>query len=249
MYKKVVNNANEPHLLLMVMTQVFIGTSGWSYPWNLGNSLDWYLTESGLNAIELNMSYYRFPYPNMVQSWARKASSLAWVVKLHRSITHLHKLNKESYQIFQRFRTLFSPLENSIHYYLIQLPPRFNNVEACEHFIDACGNEKLAFEFREPSLFTDEVVAWGKKHGVLIVSVDAPQLPSRIMSESTVYERVHGRHQWYSHDYTNQELMEIKERIMRPTTEMVYVFFNNNHAMLENARRMCCLFHSRKTLV
>lgn len=231
------------------MAEVFVGTSGWSYQWNLGNSLDWYLTESGVNAVELNMSYYRFPYPNMVKSWARKASSLAWVVKLHRSITHHHKLNKESYPMFQRFKTLFAPLEDSIHYYLLQMPPTFHSLDACEKFIDACGNEKLAFEFRDPSLFTDEVSAWGKKQDILLVSVDAPHMPTRIMSESIVYERLHGRKEWYSHDYTDEELGEIKERIMKSNADTVYVFFNNNHGMLENARRMFCLFHSRKTLV
>jgi uncharacterized protein YecE (DUF72 family) len=82
------------------MARVFVGTSGWSYQWNLGNSLDWYLAESGLNAVELNMSYYCFPYPNMIKSWAWKASRLAWVVKLHRSIPHLQKLNRESYPLF-----------------------------------------------------------------------------------------------------------------------------------------------------
>ena len=73
------------------MTLIFVGTSGWSYNWNLGKSLEWYTNESGLNAIELNMSFYRFPYPNMIKSWAKKGSTLAWIIKVHRSITHLKK--------------------------------------------------------------------------------------------------------------------------------------------------------------
>ena len=38
--------------------------------------------------------------------------------------------------------------------------------------------------------------------------------------------------------YTDQELKDVAERIRKTNPERVYVFFNNNHAMLENARRM-----------
>jgi uncharacterized protein YecE (DUF72 family) len=220
------------------MTEVYVGTSGWSYDWNLGNSLDWYVTESHLNAMELNMSFYRFPYPNMVKSWATKGKSLAWVVKVHRSITHFQKLSSASIDSFQRFKKLFAPLEDAIHYYLFQLPPSFTDLDVLEQFIDRTGTEKLAVEFRHLTLLTKELAEWGKKHGVLLVSIDAPELPSTIMSEGIIYERIHGRTSWYSHNYSDQELREIKDRILADHPKTVYVFFNNNHAMMENAKRM-----------
>jgi len=220
------------------MTQVYVGTSGWSYDWNLGNSLDWYLTESGLNAIELNMSFYRFPYPNMVKSWAAKGKDLAWVVKVHRSITHYQKLSTTAEERFQRFKTLFAPLEDHIHYYLIQLPASFTDLPRLEQFIQHVGTEKLAVEFRHPTFFTDELIAWGQAHKVLLVSIDAPQLPRTIMSRDILYERVHGRTAWYQHNYSDEELYEIRQRILTNKPETIYVFFNNNHAMLENAMRM-----------
>jgi uncharacterized protein YecE (DUF72 family) len=220
------------------MTEVYVGTSGWSYDWNLGNSLDWYRQESHLNAIELNMSFYRFPYPNMVKSWATKGKDLAWVVKVHRSITHFQKLSTQAVETFQRFKNLFTPIEDLIHYYLFQLPPSFTNLNALERFIEKTGTEKLAVEFRHPTLFTPELIEWGNQHNILLVSIDAPQLPRTIMSKHIVYERIHGRTAWYSHDYTDQELQEIQQRILTGDPETVYVFFNNNHAMLQNAMRM-----------
>ena len=220
------------------MSENFVGTSGWSYEWNLGKSLEWYKTESKLNAIELNMSYYRFPYPNMIKTWAKKGLNLAWVIKVNRLITHLKKMNNETYSIFERFKKLFSPLEDHIHYYLIQLPPKFTNLEKLERFIEKCGNEKISIEFRNNKMFNDEIIKWGKKQGILLVSIDAPKLPTQIMSEDIIYERIHGRTNWYSHNYSDEELFEIKERIMSVKPEKVYVFFNNNHMMLENAIRM-----------
>ena len=226
------------------MTDFYVGTSGWSYKWNLGNSLEWYVNESELNAVELNMSFYRFPYSNMIKSWVRKGSNLAWIVKVHRSITHFKKLNEESYSIFKKFKQIFKPLEENIHYYLLQLPPKFINIEKLEKFIEECGNEKLAIEFRHPSIFTDEIIQWGKKQGVLLVSIDAPKMPNKIISESVIYERIHGRTGWYTHDYSDEELIEIKDRIISNNSKKVYVFFNNNHAMLRNATSIYKMFKS-----
>jgi uncharacterized protein YecE (DUF72 family) len=218
--------------------EVFIGTSGWSYDWNEGNSLEWYVNHSDLNAIELNMSFYRFPFPNMVKSWSMKGKQLAWVIKVHRSITHYKKLSKESYVIFKRFQDIFKPLEEYIHYYLFQLPPQFNNIDTIDLFIDECRCEKLCFEFRNQSLFNDDIIQWGKKKGVLIVSIDAPNMPQKIMSNRIIYERIHGRTGWYLHDYSREELLDIKNRILSCNPELIYLFFNNNHAMLENAKAM-----------
>ena len=226
------------------MIDFYVGTSGWAYHWNLENSLEWYVNESELNAVELNMSFYRFPYSNMIKSWARKGSNLAWIVKIHRSITHFKKLNKESYSIFKKFKKLFDPLEEKIHYYLLQLPPKFTNIEKLEKFIEECGNEKLSIEFRHPSMFTNDIIQWGKKQGVLLVSIDAPKMPNKIISASVIYERIHGRTGWYTHDYSNDELIEIKDRIISNNPKKVYVFFNNNHAMLRNARTIYKMFKS-----
>jgi uncharacterized protein YecE (DUF72 family) len=228
--------------------EVYIGTSGWAYDWNKKNSLDWYVNHSGLNAIELNMSFYRFPYPNMVKSWSNKGKQLAWVVKVHRSITHFKKLNRESYILFEKFRNVFKPLEDQIHYYLLQLPPRFNNIDALDQFINEFGSNKICVEFRDKSMFNNEIIQWGKKKGVLIVSIDAPNMPDKIMSEKVIYERIHGRTSWYSHNYSKEELLEIKKRVINSNPKRIYVFFNNNHAMLENAKVMYNLFRKNQTL-
>jgi uncharacterized protein YecE (DUF72 family) len=224
-------------MLSIRMTHVYIGTSGWSYDWNTGNSLDWYIKESQLNAIELNMSFYRFPSENMITSWAAKGKDLAWVIKVHRSITHFQKLNQKAVESFQRFKTLFKPLEDHIHYYLLQLPPSFTDLSTLEQFLEKTGTDTLAVEFRHPSMFTNEIITWAKQQNLLLVSIDAPQLPRAIMSTEIIYERIHGRTAWYSYNYTDLELHEIHKRIISQNPTTVYVFFNNTE-MLPNAQKM-----------
>ena len=79
--------------------------------------------------------------------------------------------------------------------------------------------------------------------GVLLVSVDPPKLPTTIMSKDIIYERIHGRTDWYLHNYKDKEILEIKDRIINSKPKEVYVFFNNDH-MLENAMKMYDLLKS-----
>jgi len=53
---------------------------------------------------------------------------------------------------------------------------------------------------------------------------------------------MHGRTIWYGHYYSRKELEEVAKRIFAVNPSKVYVFFNNNHAMLDNAREMLKIF-------
>jgi uncharacterized protein YecE (DUF72 family) len=48
--------------------------------------------------------------------------------------------------------------------------------------------------------------------------------------------RMHGRDGWYSYNYTQDEIRETGGKIDKFRPEKVYLYFNNDHNMLENAR-------------
>jgi len=220
----------------------FVGTSGWFYSWNLDGSFDWFVKFSGLNAVELNMSFYRFPYPNMVKSWALKGGCLRWAVKVNRLITHTFKFGEKAFEAWDKFHKLFTPLEPSIDFYLFQLPPSTtpNSARKIEKFIARTGLKgRFALEARNIRWFTEACLDWASRLGITWVSVDSPDFPLDVFNTNgTVYLRMHGRKAWYSHYYTDEEIEEAAEKILRAKPERIYVFFNNNHAMLENARKM-----------
>ncbi|MDM7274500.1 MAG: DUF72 domain-containing protein [Thermoprotei archaeon] len=224
--------------------EVYVGTSGWLYDWNLGGSFDWYLKYSGLNAVELNASFYRFPFKAQVLGWARRSfGRLRWSVKVHRSITHYRRLSEGSLEVFSRFRELFTPLEGVIDFYMFQLPPNFSktrsNIGRLERFSEAVElGARLAVEFRHESWFNNETVDLCRSLGATIVSIDSPIATWITSSNNIVYLRMHGRSEWYAHDYTREELDEIAEYLVKINPAKAYVFFNNNHWMLENARTM-----------
>jgi uncharacterized protein YecE (DUF72 family) len=223
--------------------EVYVGTSGWLYDWNEGASLDWYVEESGLNAVELNASFYRFPFRNQVKGWSIKGSTLRWSVKVHRSITHLRKLSEKALDIWFKFSDLFKPMDSLIDFYLFQLPPNYTCKEDnLERISELNSNVKLglrmAVEFRHESCFSSKVVEWAQETGITLVSVDAPIATWIVSTHDIVYLRMHGRSAWYGHDYTEEELMEIANRVLELNPKKVYVFFNNDHWMLSNARFM-----------
>ena len=227
----------------------FVGTSGWYYPWNEKRSLDWFVANSGLNAVELNASFYRFPFSNMVKSWARKGRELSWAIKVNRLITHIFKFSDKAFSRWQRFRDLFVPLDASVDFYLFQLPPRTTpeSADSIEDFVEKTGLKgRFALEVRNLKWFDEAWISWASKLGITWVSVDSPEFPLNVFNTNgLVYERMHGRTEWYSHFYSDEELEEVAEKIVKAEPEKAYVFFNNDSAMLENSRKMLNIFNMR----
>jgi uncharacterized protein YecE (DUF72 family) len=220
----------------------FVGTSGWLYDWNLGGDFRWFVENSGLNAVELNASFYRFPFPNQVIGWAKRGKHLRWSIKVNRLITHVFKFGERALESWEKFRKLFEPLEEAIDFYLFQLPPGYGpkNSPVLERFIRRVNlGERFALEVRSPEWYDKKWVNWAKELGVTWVSVDCPDFPNDVYATSDlIYERMHGRSAWYCHCYSDEELQEILQKIVAAGGKAAYIFFNNDHDMLNNARKM-----------
>jgi uncharacterized protein YecE (DUF72 family) len=219
--------------------EAFVGTSGWYYSWNEGLTLDWYLGHSRLNAVELNASFYRFPFPNQVLSWARKGKDLRWSVKVHRFLTHSHRFSDGALGVWERFRRLFTPLDPFIDFYLFQAPPNFRDTERVLGFAEKTHlGERFALEIRNRDLLGDDEACATLRERLLLVSVDSPDFSARIFPGEIIYLRLHGRTGWYSHDYSREELEDLAGQIKSHRPGKVYAFFNNDSSMLGNAQTM-----------
>lgn len=221
------------------MNKLFVGTSGWSYEWNPGG-LEWYVNNSKLNAIELNMSYYCFPNQKQIITWS-KFDNIRWCIKVNRTITHMYKMNENSYEYFKTFKKLFEPLENKIDFYLFQFPKQvkpdiLNNIEK---FLNEFHiNKKFALEARSSEWFNDSVYKKCKELNISLVSIDAPFARKIVKTTNTIYLRMHGRKEWYHYNYNEKELNEVYEEVKKQNAKQCFIFFNNNHNMLDNAQIM-----------
>ncbi|MGB9857622.1 MAG: DUF72 domain-containing protein [Dictyoglomaceae bacterium] len=221
---------------------VFIGTSGWSYFWNPKKSLQWYIENTPFNAVEVNSTFYRFPFESFIKSWLKFGDKLRFVIKVHRSITHIHRLNESAKEQWEKFRNYFISLESFIDFYLFQMPPSFKseNLERVINFAKFTDlGERFAFEPRNKDWFKEEIYEKLRKNKITFVSVSAPTLPDDlIVTTSSLYLRFHGKGKWYSYVYSEEELREFAEKIKKLSPQKVYIFFNNDTGMLPNGETM-----------
>lgn len=221
---------------------LYVGTSGWIYDWN-PDGFEWYIRNAGLNAVELNASFYRYPFRSQVEGWKRRSPSfLRWSLKVHRLITHVYRFSGKAYDRWASFIDLFKPLDSFTDFYLFQLPPSarptVSFLDRLDDFIKAAGlGPKMALEWRHAEWFNERWVEWCSKREVTVVSVDSPELPNEVFNTTgLVYVRMHGRTSWYTHEYSFEELSEVLGKIIELEPSKAYVFFNNDHDMLHNAR-------------
>lgn len=71
--------------------------------------------------------------------------------------------------------------------------------------------------------------------GIVFCSVDAPKLlRATIVSNKTVYLRIHGYKEWYQYIYSKSELDEVYTSIRKLNADKKAIYLNNDHGMLEN---------------
>jgi uncharacterized protein YecE (DUF72 family) len=209
---------------------IYVGTSGWMYDWNKEGTLDWYVKNSGLNAVELNMSFYRFPTRQQIEKWRKY--DIKWSIKVNKWITHIKRLtDMQSWYNFYNITKDLNP-----DFFLFQLSSSFKRNEINEKrvtkFAEVIGN-RMAVEFRDPQWYLKPL-----NINAVIVSIDSPIGTYLINNKGYIYLRLHGRDNWYHYEYSKEELRQIATSIIKMNPDKVYIFFNNDHWMLENARYM-----------
>jgi uncharacterized protein YecE (DUF72 family) len=220
---------------------VKIGTSGYSYPWNKGKPTPfaWYLAQ-GFKTVEINASFHRFPMKSWIKAWSIAPKDFDFAIKVHRSITHYARLQGKALDLFNRFSDTLQNVEEKISFWLFQMPESFaadqENIETVSNFFKSAklGN-KAVIEFRHKSWWKH--VREIEQLNAIFCSVDAPKLPREIISTSdTVYLRLHGREEWYSWIYTEEELKGIAKEILETKAKEKYIFLNNDHGMIPNSK-------------
>lgn len=156
---------------------------------------------------------------------------------------------------FQMFQSALSPLREAgkLGMLVFQFPPYFVNRSAnfdyLERLPERLPGDAIAVEFRHPSWLTEGAVrrhtlAFLRDRGLCYVSVDEPAAPSTVPSflattGPIAYLRFHGRNRenWfkrgipvaerYMYLYSERELGEWAERLVKLDARKAYVMFNN----------------------
>lgn len=165
----------------MDLEKLRIGCSGWSYKdWDgifypRGLPAREYLSHYSkvFNSVEIDSSFYRIPYPTMVNAWRTNTpEGFLFCPKLPKKITHEKKLvGAEPTLVY--FYSVMSKLKDKLGPIAIQLPPSIKkdkHLEVMEEFISHLSPEfKHAIEFRHKSWFDPEVYALLRKNNVAMI--------------------------------------------------------------------------------
>jgi len=151
--------------------KVYVGCSGWAYPsWKPGfyppktpakRFLSYYASQ--LNSVEVNYTFRQLPKPQALESWlnAVEDPDFRFSFKAPQAITHFKRL-RECSDSLAEFVESIKPFEATrrLGVLLFQLPPNFKaDRERLAAFLKdaALRDQRVAFEFRHPSWFEEEV--------------------------------------------------------------------------------------------
>jgi uncharacterized protein YecE (DUF72 family) len=205
------------------LTNIYIGTSGWSYPKGEGTWTGYFYPQGKVdelqyysqffNTVEINSTFYRPPNPGYVYNWVRKVpAGFLFTVKLWQKFTH-PKMFKEatgeeaviSQADVDLFKRSIEPLVKygKLGVLLAQFPPSFKNDDFGGHILSAIirtfGQYNLAVELRHRSWSDDSnTEKLLDENNISWVQIDEPKFSSSVAEELPItsgiaYFRFHGR--------------------------------------------------------
>ncbi|MDD8020020.1 MAG: DUF72 domain-containing protein [Acidobacteriota bacterium] len=218
----------------------WIGTSGWSYSDWAGNFYPPGLKSAGwlefysrqFNTVELNMTFYRSPRPEIIHNWVEKTpDDFRFSLKASRQITHLKKLRKVEHDL-EHLAFLAKQFRGKIGCLLYQLPPSLTkDIELLTSFLQILpAGFHQVIEFRHQSWYSADVYDLLSRYQVTLCLVSSGRLQSEIVVTSNLaYFRFHGLTGGYRYRYSDDELKKWSEVIARLPVEEACIYFNNDY--------------------
>jgi uncharacterized protein YecE (DUF72 family) len=170
-------------LRLTEIMNLYVGTSGYSYPKWKGafypkklparQMLHFY--GEHFRTVEINYTFRRLPTASVLQAWASAVpADFQFVLKAPKQITHMQGL-KDAGDAVSNFLDIAGKLQERLGPLLFQLPPTLKkDVPRLRAFLTLLPLERrVAFEFRHPSWFDDEVFGLLRHHRAALCSADA----------------------------------------------------------------------------
>lgn len=229
--------------------QVRIGCSGWFY-WHWRGKFypetkapqqwfDHYLQT--FNTVELNAPFYSWPKTSTAKAWIRNAPEhFRYSIKVNRLITH-EKRMRRTRKLVEEFCRLGEILNGKLGCFLFQFPPSYHYTAARLGSIVRQINPafRCAVEFRHKSWWRKAVFRALRDHGLIFCSISAPRLPDELVrSTDVIYVRLHGRKEWYRHNYSSSEIDEWAVKIANSGASEAWIYFDNDREAfaISNAR-------------
>lgn len=161
---------------------LFVGTSGYSYPTWKGTFYPAKLPAKKMlghyaghfRTVEINNTFYRPPTASLLAGWAGQVpADFRFVLKAPQEITHVKRL-KEAGDLVSSLLEVSQTLGERLGPFLFQMPPNFKkDGPRLREFLALLPTGcRAAFEFRHASWFDDEVCGLLRDHRAALCVAD-----------------------------------------------------------------------------
>ena len=212
---------------------LYVGTSGYAYKQWKGKFypkdlpakqiLRFYAGRFG--TVEINNTFYSMPTPSAAAAWAAEVpASFMFALKAPQRITHMRRL-KGADELVSELLDAAETLKKRLGPLLFQLPPKFKkDVPRLREFLALLPRRRrVAFEFRHPSWFDEEVFALLRKHqSALCIAEEKDDLKVPFMATANWgYLRLRRP------DYDRAQLKKWVKRVQKQDWHDAFVFFKH----------------------
>jgi uncharacterized protein YecE (DUF72 family) len=202
------------------VSQLFAGTSGFSYPaWKpdfypknvpAKGFLEYYATR--LNSVEANYTFRRLASASVLEGWLKATPpGFAFACKAHQKLTHFMKM-QDAEGFTEVFLKSLEPLRMArrLGPVLYQFPPTFKcDLERLDGYLPLLPEDiRFAFEFRNPSWLTGEVYDRLAKRNIALCLAESERLEvPKVLTANFTYFRLR------KGDYSDPARQEIANHV------------------------------------
>ncbi len=215
---------------------LYVGTSGYSYKEWKGSfypgkipakeMLRYYAER--LSTVEINATFYRMPQPSMLENWKEQVPpTFRFSLKASQRITHFKRL-KETDEETKYFLETAAVLGDQLGVVLFQMPPNMKkDLPRLETFLTQLPlTTPVAFEFRHPTWFDDDVLDLLRSQNRPLVVSDTDDLPTTHIDKTADWGYLRLRRV----NYSEENLVEWAARIGDQNWKEIFLFFKHEDA-------------------
>lgn len=222
------------------MTRLLIGTGGWAYFTVGPDPLTSYATR--YNFVEVNSTFYTLPSRKQVVSWRHRVpENFTFAIRCPQEITHQHHFNLDNNTMtsFQKICSIYHLL--SARYLVFVTPSQFPFTQQTIDNVKSCFQQlkeqdiRAVWEIRTPHHnLPRSLIGMMSDYEVVHCTDLSRELP--LYSSSVLYTRLFGLGQHNIYQFTNQELADLDQKIVKQHIEEAVISFHNVKMYKDAAR-------------
>lgn len=234
----------------MEKENIYIGCSGfynndWKgslYPEDAKSKDFLTLYSQEFNAVEINSTFYRKPTAKTLLKWFEETpKDFRFFIKIPKNISHEKRLKDSKEEIQEFCEHIQTHLKEKLVGFLYQFPPSFKNSDDNLDLI--LKNLDFSYlnviEFRHTSWWNSEIYSVLNSKNIIFSGVSFPgNLPEDFIVNhpELFYYRLHGKPVIYKSEYSEEELKNLAQTILK-SGRNGFIFFNNTWgtAAIKNA--------------